>query len=105
MNSAPEPSDPAEEEPAAPEPGDVLEVFIKGRVYSVADGTSGETTAVSLERVIELAKAVPGDGNGIRVKVSRDPTSRTTAEIALRDKLIAAGISKEAIAGLDEAVD
>lgn len=83
-----------------PDEGLVLHVRIDGRKYYVP-GTASEGRktyqAISLEEVISAARDRPGNDQGIRVRVSRARSSKTTAEIQLRDDLVKAGIAEEAI--------
>lgn len=51
----------------------------------------------TLERLVELAKLVSGDTNGIRVTILRRETARTTAEQELKSALAAAGIGANAV--------
>lgn len=87
------PPDP--EKPAvAPAPAtQVVKVVIADRSYFVraADGDQ----SAELKQVVALAGAATGDEDGIRVRVYRKLSSRTAAEIALRDALVAAGITDE----------
>lgn len=83
-----------------PDEGQVLHVRIDGRKYYVpGKAAEGRKTyqAVSLEEVISAARERPGNDQGIRVRVSRARSSKTTAEIQLRDDLVKAGIAEEAI--------
>jgi len=73
----------------------VLHVRIDGRSYFLvkADGDH----PVPLDELLEQVQFFPGDRGGIRVRVSRKPTSKTTAEIQLRDSLVKAGLSEDEI--------
>lgn len=73
----------------------ILHVRIDGRNYAIV-GPDG-AQSISLERLVEQVQNYPGDAHGIRVRVSRLPSSKTTAELQLRDKLVKAGLSEEAI--------
>jgi hypothetical protein len=98
---------PDESAPTAAPPGTggqtphskVLHVLIDGRQYLVERPADGglEYQPVPLDEVIKLAQAASGDEDGIRVRINRRGTARATAEIALREKLLAAGLSPESI--------
>lgn len=99
-----QPVDTAETEtPAASEPAadddQVLHVRIAGREYYIArtSGRSREYRAASLEEVVQAAQDRPGDEQGTRVRISRKQSSKTTAELQLRDALIDVGIDADAI--------
>ncbi|HTI52199.1 MAG TPA: hypothetical protein VL475_14650 [Planctomycetaceae bacterium] len=82
----------------APEDADsskVLHVRIDGRQYFLV--RAGNDAVTSLEKLVEQVQNYPGDTHGIRVRVSRSPTSKTTAEIQLRDALVAGGLSEDEI--------
>ena len=73
----------------------VLHVLIDGRSYFLvkADGDH----PVPLDELLEQVQYFPGDRQGTRVRVSRKPSSKTTAEIQLRDSLVKAGLSEDEI--------
>jgi hypothetical protein len=73
----------------------VLHVRIDGRNYSIvrADGDK----SLPLDQLVEQVQNFPGDAHGIRVRVSRLPSSKTTAELQLRDALVKAGLSEDEI--------
>ncbi|MCA9061220.1 MAG: hypothetical protein KDA85_22055 [Planctomycetaceae bacterium] len=50
-----------------------------------------------LERLVDLAKAVSGDSNGLRVRIREVATTRQRAELDLRKALADAGVSENAI--------
>ena len=52
---------------------------------------------VSLDELLDQVQHFPGDRQGTRVRVSRTPASRTTAEIQLRDALVKAGLTEDEI--------
>jgi hypothetical protein len=76
----------------AAEKARVLHVTIDGRSYAIERDGALKTTP--LDALIALVQHYPGDSQGIRVSVSRRPNSKTTAEIELRDALVAAGLSE-----------
>jgi len=74
---------------------DVLHVLIDGRNYAIVKPEGDKP--VTLEELLEQIQHFPGDRQGTRVRVSRTPASRTTAEIQLRDALVKAGLSEDEI--------
>lgn len=74
---------------------DVLHVLIDGRNYAIVKPEGDKP--VSLEELLEQVQHFAGDRQGTRVRVSRTPSSRTTAEIQLRDSLVKAGLSEDEI--------
>jgi hypothetical protein len=70
---------------------DFIKVIIADKSYFLRS-ESGDHSA-PLKQIISQAKSAPGDEDGIRVRVYRKLSSLPSAEIALRDALIAAGIS------------
>jgi hypothetical protein len=105
--AAAKPQSPAESVDAPHESGagprefrpDVLHVLIDGRQYLVRKPADGgeEYQPATLDEVVELAQATPGDEDGIRVRINRRGSARATAEIALRDRFTAAGLPPESI--------
>jgi hypothetical protein len=47
---------------------------------------------VTLQRILQLVSEAPGDEDGHRLKITRSPSSRSSAEQELQDALIQAGI-------------
>lgn len=86
--TAPESESDATSNPPAP---DFIKVIIADKSYFLRS-ESGDHSA-PLKQIISQAKSAPGDEDGIRVRVYRKLSSLPSAEIALRDALIAAGIS------------
>ncbi len=74
-------------------------VRIAGSSYSLVEWSGSEATyrATSLAEIVRLAKAKDGDSRGVKVKVSRDETSKAGAEQALRDQLRDAGLEDGAV--------
>jgi hypothetical protein len=74
-------------------------VRIAGSSYSLVEWSGSEATyrATSLSEIVSLAKAKDGDSRGVKVKVSRDETSKAGAEQALRDQLRDAGLEDGAV--------
>ncbi|HVW01467.1 MAG TPA: hypothetical protein VHB77_14040 [Planctomycetaceae bacterium] len=101
----PDSSNPTEPEeypgakPLVPDSPDVLHVLIDGWQYSVREKVHGrlEYRPASLDQIVHLAEKMKGDEDGIRVRISRRGTARATAEMALQDRLLAAGLSEESI--------
>jgi len=108
---------PAKEQPAGKQPEQklvahdptvlddarIVQVKIDERHYQMADAAGGPHgyRDATLEEIVAAARAAQGNNRGIRVRVARTPRSRSSAEHALRDKLEAAGIGKDAIEWLD----
>ena len=86
------------------QPGDVLNVVIDGRDYAVRQVIDGEERLhpMSLPEIVELAQAAPGNNEGIRVRVLRRESSRPTAEQALEQALLDAGIEPGEILHTEE---
>jgi hypothetical protein len=93
------------EKPAAvpAQASQVVKVVIADRSYFVRS-PEGDQSA-ELKQVVALAGAASGDEDGIRVRVYRRLSSRTTAEIALRDALVAAGITDEQTVWIANPID
>ena len=96
-------SDPASDKTSTEQAPQVVKVVIADRSYFLrsADGDQ----AAELKQVVSVAKTAAGDEDGIRVRVYRKLSSRTAAEIALRDALVAAGITDEQTAWVATPVD
>ena len=86
------------------QPGEVLNVVIDGRDYAVRQVIDGEERLhpLSLAEVVELAKAAPGNNEGIKVRVLRRESSRPTAEQALEQALLQSGIESREILQSEE---
>lgn len=52
---------------------------------------------VTLQRILQLVAAAPGDEDGHRIKIARAASSRPTTELELQDALQQAGIPEAAI--------
>ncbi len=78
---------------------DVLTVLIDGRDYLTLRKTDDKESYLpaDLTQIARLAKLARGDGSGVRVKILRRESARTTAEVALRDALLKAGIPEHTI--------
>jgi hypothetical protein len=85
--------------PVTPSPL-VVQVLIDDRQYLVrtnpVEDAEAKYAPKSLEEIVALVATTKGDGDGVRVRVSRKGSARTTAENALRDRLREAGIGEEA---------
>jgi hypothetical protein len=86
-----EPVDAASENVPVDRTHDPVVVVIDDRSYYVRSSNGDHKT--ELKQVVSLAKAKPR-GKGIRIHIYRRLSSRTAAEIALRDALDAAGINE-----------
>lgn len=86
---------PARNADRARESANVLHVRIDGRNYAIVRADGDES--LPLDRLVEQVQNYPGDAHGIRVRVSRLPSSKTTAELQLRDALVKAGLSEDEI--------
>ncbi|MBI5760549.1 MAG: hypothetical protein HZA46_18695 [Planctomycetales bacterium] len=84
---------------AVGEASQMLLVHVDGRSYLIGDLTEDKTVRreSSLDEIVELAKQRPGSDDGIRVRITRSKSSKATAEIALRDELLKAGLKAEEI--------
>jgi hypothetical protein len=77
----------------------VLHLHIEGRelfVLSEADG-AGVARPTTLDEIAKLARLAKGNSEGIRVRVSRRPSSKAAVEVELRDALVDAGVPEDAI--------
>ena len=81
----------------------VIKVVIDDRSYSIRSADGDEP--VEIPRIVELIKAATGDVDGIRVRIYQKLSSRTSAEIALRDALTAAGISDAQVLWIPTPID
>lgn len=73
----------------------VLHVRINGREYAIVQGERVER--VALDQLVARVQDYPGDSRGIRVRVTRLPNSKTTAELQLKEALVQAGLSEDEI--------
>lgn len=90
-----EPKPDSPDEAASPE---VLHVLIKNHdFYYRLEPGGADYRPIALARLIELAGRTTGNEDDVRVRVSRAPSSRTTAEIRLREKLREAGLDRIAV--------
>jgi len=69
-----------------------LDILIDGRKYLIKSGKTSVYTELKLEELIQKAKATTGDEDGVRVEVVRRENARASAEEALRDGLLKAGL-------------
>jgi len=74
-------------------------VRIAGKSYSIAEwqGNKADYRAATASEIARLATRKDGDAKGIKVRISRDDSSKASAEDALRKELEAAGVPPEAI--------
>lgn len=77
----------------------VLSVLIDERSFLLAVPTEAGTVyqPLQLDRAAQLAGRVPGDSNGIRVRILRRETARPSAEQSLMAELKQMGIDKDAL--------
>ena len=73
----------------------VIKVVIDDRSYFIRSPEGDRP--VEIAEVIALAKAAAGDADGVRVRVYRKGTSRSSAENALQDAFNAAKIGNDAV--------
>ena len=83
--------------------GKVVKVVIDNRSYFLRS-TAGDQ-ATELNDLVEMAKTAAGDEDGIRIRIYRKKSSRPSAEEALREALVAAGIPEEQTAWPANPVD
>lgn len=72
-----------------------LRVVIRDRSYFLRDQETEQPQALS--DLVALARSVPGDEDGIKVRVFRSRSARVTAELGLRDALLEADVPESAI--------
>ena len=79
--------------------GDTLVVLIDEHHYLMQTSPEPDPQyrPVELNRIIELARLVPGDSNGIRVRIEKRVTARASAEYQLRLELEQSGIGRDAL--------
>ncbi|HTN04619.1 hypothetical protein [Planctellipticum variicoloris] len=80
--------------PSAPAPK-AVSLIINDRAFFLRTETGDQP--VTLQRILQLASAAPGDEDGHRLKIARTASSRPSTEIELQDALKAAGIPDKAI--------
>lgn len=92
----PEPGDPPRPRSAS---GDVVHIMVDERdfLYEAAGGAVPTYQPIALEKLVEMARIAKGNEDGVRVSISRRGSARAKAEIELRDRLLEAGLSEEAI--------
>lgn len=78
----------------------VLDVRVDSREYQVVEHKQNSQTyrPAELSAVVELAKKKEGNEQGIKVRIHRLSSSRASAEESLKQALVDAGISQDAIA-------
>ncbi len=81
----------------------VVKVVIADRSYFVRSTESDQAT--DLAELVELVNSASGDDDGIRVRIYRKPTSRTSTELALRDALLEAGVNENQITWVVNPID
>ncbi len=77
----------------SPGHGDRLTVLIRGDAYAIARGE--EYVPATLDEIIDLAKRMPGDNVGIRVRIQHDSTGISGAQSDLERALGEAGLTRD----------
>lgn len=75
----------------------VLQLDARGIEVAEWDGQQATFRKSSLADVVKLATARPGNADGLRVRIRREPTSKAKLEADLQHELRAAGIPDEAV--------
>jgi hypothetical protein len=74
--------------------GETVRVVIRDRDYFLKEGRT--ETPLPLDRLVDTVREVPGDDDGIRLRVYRAESARVTAELELREALQKAEIPESA---------
>ena len=74
--------------------GQTVRVVIRDRDYFLKEGR--KETPLPLDRLVNTVREMPGDDDGIRLRVYRADTARVTAELELREALQKAEIPESA---------
>jgi hypothetical protein len=82
----------------------VMDIVIDGETYLVKQ-TGGTRIKLSLEDIVQRAPDMPGNSDGILVKVGCKRSSVYSAERELKEKLAAAGVSEDKIDWVEETVE
>jgi len=93
---SPEIKTPDRPEPESPPPADVprvVRVVIDDQSYFVR--SEGGDEPIDLKQIVALTRAAAGDEDGIRIRIYRKFSSRTSAELALSAALVEAGIKDD----------
>lgn len=80
-----------------------LRVLIRDRSFFLRDG--GDLQPIELADLVNLVTAVPGDADGIRLRLFRASSARVTAERGLLDALAAADVPEAALYISPEPID
>jgi hypothetical protein len=81
----------------------VVKVVIADRSYFLRSAEGDQP--IELDQLVSQAVAAKGDEYGIHIRVYRKLSSRTAAEIALRDALAAAGVGDDQTVWVPNPVD
>jgi hypothetical protein len=81
----------------------VVKVVIADRSYFLRS-TEGDQP-IELDQVVAQAIAAKGDEDGVKIRIYRKLSSYTSAELALQDALVAAGVSDKQIVWPPNPVD
>lgn len=77
---------------------DVLGIMIdEYNYFMVIPGEDTIYRPTELNRLVQLAQKATGDSNGIKVRILRRETSRTKAEVDLKNALAEGGIGEDAV--------
>ena len=74
----------------------VVFVRIEGHDYQLGEMVNGQPQfkPITLAEIVRLAKAQPADTNGFKIRIDREQNARASAEVALKEKLLAAGVQE-----------
>lgn len=73
------------ESPSLPSSAKFVKVMIDDREFLLVNGTKEEP--ITLERLMELVKQVPGDDDGIRLRIYEKSTARMSSEESLKEAI------------------
>jgi hypothetical protein len=81
----------------------VVKIVIADRSYFLRSAEGDQP--IELDQVVELANAAQGDEDGIKIRIYRKLSSYSSAEVALQDALVAAGVDDKQIVWPPNPVD
>lgn len=81
----------------------VVKVVIADRSYFLRSAEGDQP--IELDQVVAQAIAAKGDEDGVKIRIYRKLSSYTSAELALQDALVAAGVSDKQIVWPPNPVD
>lgn len=82
----------------------VMDIVIDGETYLVKQ-TGGTRVKLSLEDIVHRAPDMPGNADGILVKVACKRSSKYSAERDLKEKLAAVGVGEDKVDWVEETVE